>query len=45
VNYYALFNRVVSLWHSSPRTCVISRGKVSFLDRYQTPIVLAVTGL
>jgi len=31
VNCYALFNRVVSLWHSSSRTCVISRGKVPFL--------------
>ena len=45
VNCYALFNRMVSLWHSSSRTCVISRGKVSFLDRYQTQIFLAVTGL
>ena len=38
-------NRVASLWHSSSRTCVISRGKVSFLDRCQTQIFLAVTGL
>jgi len=45
VNCYTLFNRAVSLWHSSSRTCVISRGKVSFLDRYQTPISLAGTGL
>ena len=45
VNCYALFNRVVSLWHSSSRTCVISRGKVSLLDRYQTQISLAVAGL
>ena len=29
----------------SSRTCVISRGKVSLLDRYQTQILLAVTGL
>jgi len=45
VNYYVLFNRVFSPWHSSPRTCVISRGKQSLLDRYQTQIFLAVTGL
>jgi len=29
----------------SSRTCVISGGKVSLLDRYQTPIFLAVTGV
>jgi len=45
MNCYALFNRMVSLWHSSSRTCVITRGKVSFLDRYQMPIFLAVTSL
>ena len=45
VNCYVLFNRVVSLWHSSSRTCVISKGKVSLLDCYQTEIFLAVTGL
>jgi len=44
VKCYALFNRVVSLWHSSSRTCVISRGKVSILDRYQTQIYLAMVG-
>jgi len=38
-------NRVASLWHSPSRTCVISRGKVSLLDRCQTQISLAVTGL
>jgi len=36
---------VVSLWHSSSRTCVIFRGIVYFLDRYQTSLFLAVTGL
>jgi len=45
VNCYALFYRVASLWHTSSRTCVISRGKVSLLDRCQTQIFLAVTGL
>jgi len=45
VNCYALFNRVASLWHTSSRTRVISRGKVSLLDRCQTQIFLAVTGL
>jgi len=35
---------MVSLWHSSSRTYVISWGKVSLLHRYQTPIFLAVTG-
>ena len=45
VNCYALFYRVDSLWHASSRTCVISRGKVSLLDRCQTLIFLAVTGL
>ena len=53
LNCYALFKSRgfslalvahVSLWHSS-RTCVISRGKVSLLDRCQTQIFLAVTGL
>ena len=34
-----------SLWHTSSLTCVISRGKVSLLDRSQTQIFLAVTGL
>jgi len=37
--------RVVFLWHSSSRPCVNSKGKVSLLDRYQTQIFLAVTGL
>jgi len=45
LNCYALFNRVDSLWHSPSRMCVISRGKVSFLNRYPTQIFLAVTGL
>ena len=36
---------MVSLWHSSSRTCVISRGKVSFLECCQTQIFSAVTGL
>ena len=35
---------MVSLWHSSSRTSVIFRGKVSLLDRCQTQIFLAVTG-
>jgi len=34
---------MVSIWHTSSRTCVISRGKVSLLDRYQTQIFLALT--
>jgi len=44
VNCYVLFNRMVSIWHTSSRTWVISRGKVSLLDRYQTQIFLALTG-
>ena len=45
VNCYALFYCEGSLWHTSSRTCVITRGKVSLLDRCQTLIFLAVTGL
>ena len=44
VNCYALFYRVASLWHTSSRTCVISRGKC-LLDWCQTQSFLAVTGL
>jgi len=43
VKCYALFNRVVSLWHTSLLTCVVSGRKLSLLDRCQTQIFLAVT--
>jgi len=31
--------------HSSSRTCVTSRAKVPLVGRYQTQVILAVTGL